>query len=153
GYMGYSWNPNLLTLTTGVIVSAVLALFLPLKAGRASDLAIVLLFGKSLIAILVLPSSFSALNANELITFQMTIAVGFLLICAMNRLPPLRLSFRIFSHQGYELLLFGLATIMLIPIVVYFGVPSTLPGFGEVYDIRFSSRSTFASSPAIVGYL
>lgn len=152
-YMGHTWNPNYLTIATGTMIVGGIALYLPGGVRRAGDILIYILFLMAFVPSMVIPSTFTSLTTDSLLIFQLILAACFLIILFVNAAPGVRLDFGVFSPRGYRKFLLALWIAMIIPIVYYMGVPSSIPGLGAVYESRFQARESMSSAPVIVAFL
>lgn len=152
-YMGHHWDPNYFGIATGTITVGAIALYLPGGVRRAGDILVYVLFLMAFVPSMVIPSTFSSLTTNDLLTFQLILAACFLIILIANSTPGVRLDFAVFTPRGYRVFLVGLWILMIVPIVIYMGVPSSIPGLGGVYEVRFQARESMASAPTVVAFL
>ena len=152
-YTGLIWNPNWLVLITGFIVIAVVALWLPVELIRAGDILVYVLFCMVFIPAMLFPPVASHIPGEQLITFQMVFLACFLALLAANRFPLVDIDVQIFARKPYVLSLLVLTGLMALPVVYFYGVPTSLPTFADVYERRLASRTSSAAMPALVGYL
>lgn len=152
-YRGGVWDPNPVTMTTGLFLAVVIAVFLPVTLSRGGDLIVYALFCIALVPSLIFPSARSYIDTDTLLASQLVFSGCFMFLVVANRLPVVNLAIRLFSPSMFIWCLAVVAGLSMIPVVYYFGLPKSLPGLYGAYDIRLDSRESFSSMPSGVGYL
>lgn len=151
-YYGYDWNPLWPTLGTGLVCVIILALLLPTSLDRPGDMAIYLLFIIVVVPAMVIPSGNHLVPGDHMIVFQILLSLCMLALILVNRAPRFPLEAHVFSKRGYELFLIALFLILLLPVIAYIGVPTSVPSFGDVYAARTSNREARGNAPGFVAY-
>lgn len=151
-YYGYVWNPTALTLIVGFMFVAIVASFLPVRLKRPGDILIYMLFCMVLVPSLVIPPLFLSLSIGVVVFHQALLAFCMLMLLGTNELPVVRIPIEFFTPNRFAALLVGLTLFLVVPLVLYLGLPGSIPGFADVYSVRSQMSSSLARAPGIVGY-
>jgi hypothetical protein len=134
-------SADLLLVTALAVVPA---LWLPTVAEQPSDVLIWFLYLFGYVPAVVIPIYVIGPDLGRVLPLILAIAVGFAIIGLMRRLPRAALRWPGMRQRRFENLLLILGVISLAYLVLFFGIPTQIPDFASVYDLR----AQFAATPS-----
>lgn len=152
-YMGFGFIPEAGPLLQILVwfLAVLPGIFLPTSARRPSTIALWILYLLAYVPAQVVPTFASGRTADYL-GFQFTLFSGFLLMQLLTAIQPIAIK-RWWLNERYLFIgLCGFTLVTYAIVLVYFGLPTSIPGLFDVYAVR-SSFDQQAQGAGIVLYL
>lgn len=149
----YTWNPNWDTIVYGSATVVMLAVCMPTRIQRPGDLGLWVLFIVALVPGTIVPSALLRVDTGTLVGLQVAMGAGFGLLLLANSAPTFRIDLPIFTPRGYSFFLLVVFAVFLLPLIVFTGIPTSLPSFRHAYVARTQLIDSLQNAPFFVGYL
>jgi hypothetical protein len=137
GYEGFI-DPRIAPQSLAVLnLAAVLpTTFLPIELRRPSDVVVWFLYLFGYLPATVFPIYILGPDLAAVLPFTVLVTIGFACMVLMGRIPRARLRWRGLSDWSFTWLMAGLGLGAFAYLVVFFGLPTQIPSFATVYDVR-----------------
>lgn len=155
-FWGYSGiidsGPDPLAQCAVALVALAPAAWLPLAITRPSDVLVWFVYLFGYVPSTVVPIFVLGPDLGTVVPFEIALAAGFAVVGVMHRAPRVTLLWPGLSEPGFMRLLGALGVATVVYIVAFFGIPTRLPDFVSVYDVRQTFGATAGSAP-LSGYI
>lgn len=130
-------------------MAALPAVWLPVQASRPSQIVIWMLYALAYVPSILIPTY--VLDTGLLGLFPLTFAIftSFVVLSLMQRLRIRDADYPTMSRRTYENFVLTVAILFGSYIVLAFGIPSSLPGVANVYDVRSAFNQDVVTSNAL----
>ncbi len=137
GYEGFV-NPSIPPVSLAVVtLAAVLpTTFLPVELRRPSDVVVWFLYLFGYLPAAVFPIYILGPDLGDVLPFTILLTIGFACMSLMGRIPRARFRWRGLSDRSFTRLMAALGLGALAYLLVFFGLPTQIPTFATVYDVR-----------------
>lgn len=153
-YMAYVYYApeDYTALIVGYVLAVLPAFFMPLALRPVGSVAIWILYLLVYVPSQIVPSVVVHIDLESMLALQLALFAGLVIIQVANYLPTMVVP----TFMPAALFLLGIigwyvATVIIL--VYYYGVPTSLPSFSTVYDVRLDLRDVTSSLPIFVGYI
>lgn len=152
-YMGYEYHYRAFNWLIGLSLSLFVASVLPLKVDRPGTVFLWIMFVLAFVPTQMLSSVSLKMAEDQVLVLQMAVLLGFSALLLANATPPLQLRMGFGVWRQYAVYFGFISAGCYLLLIASFGLPSAVPSFTDVYDVRLEHREQLASGNPIISYV
>lgn len=136
---------------TGLLLAVLPSCWLPLRLKPVGAISVWILYLLLYVPSQIIPPITTTVGSAQLFLLQVTLLVSLVVLMLANSIRPVPI--RTALPQGYYYV--GLVVFYMFVfafVVYYYGIPTSIPSFRNVYDVRLHMREIAQGAPILVAY-